>query len=204
MNQRSKRPSTSPLIDPALCCLVLIAPTQSDLTCISHKVRTGLRRNLLALISAADVMNVPIFLCSPGHHPGDHVFVEHLRRTRHREFTATGHTFAWQNIAFTEALTHEDRPVLVLAGFWLEHQIVATALHALADSYEVYIFDATPAQSKPAVVVCQERLFQAGVAPVVTSQIIHEWLLEAPDTHKRAALTELLARVASSDARKSA
>ena len=66
MIQPSKRPSTSPLIDPALCCLVLIAPTQSDLTCISQKTRVDLRRNIIALISAADIMNVPIFLCSPG------------------------------------------------------------------------------------------------------------------------------------------
>jgi len=66
MIQPSKRPSTSPLIDPALCCLVLIAPTQSDLTCISQKTRADLRRNIIALISAADIMNVPIFLCSPG------------------------------------------------------------------------------------------------------------------------------------------
>jgi len=146
-------------------------------------------------------MNVPIFLCSPGLQPGQHGFVEQLRRTSYREFSATGHNSSWQSVAFTEALKREDRPVLVLAGLWLEHEVLATALHAVADSFEVYIpVDATPARRKTAVLVCQDRLIQAGGTPVVTSQIIHEWLLEAPDTDKRDALTRLLARASISDA----
>ena len=200
MIQPCKRPSTSPLIDPALCCLVLIAPTQSDLTCISQKTRVNLRRNVIALVSAADILNVPIFLCSPGLQAGRHGFVEQLHRTSYREFSAMGHNSWWQNIAFTEALKREDRPVLVLAGFWLEHEVLAAALHAVADSFEVYIpMDATPARRKPAVLLCQDRLIQAGGTPVIISQIIHEWLLDAPDKDKRDALAPLLARASSSD-----
>lgn len=46
------------------------------------------------------------------------------------------------------ALKDQDRSTLLLAGFWLEHQIIATALHALADAYDVYaLIDASPARA---------------------------------------------------------
>jgi nicotinamidase-related amidase len=81
----------------------------------------------------------------------------------------------------------------VLAGFWLEHQVVATALHALADSYDVYfVLDASPAKMQATVRLSQDRLIQAGATPVVVSQVIHEWSFEAADAAKAAALNQLL------------
>lgn len=107
---------------------------------------------------------------------------------------ATGATRdPWQHIPLRDALSQQDRPALVLAGFWLEHQIVATALHALADSYDVYfVLDASPARTQTAVRLSQDRLIQAGATPVVVSQVIHEWSLETADAAKAAALNALL------------
>jgi nicotinamidase-related amidase len=202
MNQRHERPSYSPLIDPAVCSLVLIAPTQQDLASVSRHVRSSVRRNLASVIIAAQIIDVPLFLSSPGPEPGKHGLAKQLpRASSHREFVTGEHAFPWQSAAFTEALAREDRPVLVLAGFWLEHQILATALHALADSYDVYIVhDAAPARARPAARLSQDRLIQAGATPVVTSQVIHEWSLESGDASRRAALSALLAHPSSADA----
>ena len=102
------------------------------------------------------------------------------------------HAFPWQDPLFTESVAREDKPVLVLAGFWLEHQVLATALHALANCYDVYILlDATPARERDAARLSQDRLIQAGATPVVTSQVIHEWSAESNDASRRAALSDL-------------
>lgn len=194
MNQPQKRPDSSPLIDPAVCSLVLIAPTRQDLASISRHVRNGARRNLAAVVAAAQIVDVPVFLSSPGPEPGKHGLTKQLPPSSpHREFIAGEHAFPWQSAAFTDALSGEDRTVLLLAGFWLEHQILATALHALADCYDVYVLlDATPPRARPAARSSQDRLIQAGATPVVTSQVIHEWSLESADASRRAALSALL------------
>jgi hypothetical protein len=89
----------------------------------------------------------------------------------------------------------------VLAGFWLEHEVVANALHALADSYDVYfVLDASPARMQAAAQLSQDRLIQAGATPVVVSQVIHEWAIETSDATKSAALNALLLPAPISDA----
>ncbi len=67
------------------------------------------------------------------------------------------------------------------------------ALHALADSYDVYFaLDASPAKMQAAARLSQDRLIQAGATPVVVSQVIHEWALESADSEKTARLNALL------------
>ena len=148
-------------------------------------------------MAAAEIINVPMFLTSPGAEPGKHGLIKQLPKvaSSYREFIAGEYAFPWQSPVFTEAVTREDRTTLVLAGFWLEHQILATALHALADSYDVYILlDATPAKERGAARLSQDRLIQAGATPVVTSQVIHEWAAESSDAYRRAALSAFISK----------
>lgn len=109
----------------------------------------------------------------------------------HRQFIFEEHVSAWSG-AFVDALAAEDRSILILAGYWLEHQILATALHALAESYDVCVLlDATPPRYPHASRPARDRLNQAGATPVVASQVIHEWTIETSDAAKRSALDSL-------------
>ena len=196
-NLYKKRWSSSPLIHPAGCCLVLIAPSTPDPASMSPHVHGGLYRNLAALTTAANILSVPVFVSSPGPGPKRNVLVEQLPvGSSHRQFLCDNHGSPWLNADFVDKLGREDRSILIIAGFWLEHQVLATALHALAEAYDVYIpFDLAPAQIAVAAKFSRERLIQAGGTPVVTSQVIHEWSLETADFHNRPVLSSLLASV---------
>lgn len=193
MSENLSRPLASPLIAPAACLLILLAPNQRDLTTVSRQLRTNVRKNFARIISAASIVGVPPLVYSPCDHSAKHGFASHLARLPHREFAAGALGLPWQHAPLRNALSDQDRSVLVLAGFWLEHQVVATALHALADSYDVYfMLDASPARMQAAERLSQDRLIQAGATPVVVSQVIHEWSSESADAAKAAALHALL------------
>lgn len=201
MTQYVAQVGASPLMAPLACSLVLLAPSRQDLTGISRQVRSKIRRNFERIISAANLVNVMPFVCSPCDKPARHGFASHLASLRHREFAAGALGFPWQHTPLRNALSDQDRSALVLAGFWLEHQVVAAALHALADSYDVYfVLDASPAKVQAAVQLSQDRLIQAGATPVVVSQVIHEWSLESADASKSAALNALLLPASTTDA----
>jgi hypothetical protein len=200
VTQLFAKSTPSPLIAPARCTLVLLAPTRKDLSAIGRRSRGSIRRNFLRSQSAAGIVGVPVFLYSPCPQAAKHGFAAEFAGQPHREFAAEPSRSPWQHKPFRDALSEQDRPILVLAGFWLEHQVVATALHALADSYDVYfVLDASPAKMHAAVRLSQDRLIQAGATPVVTSQVIHEWSLEAADVTKATALNALLLSSTTSD-----
>lgn len=193
MPENSPRPFASPLITPAACLLILLTPTQHDVAAINRQMRTNIRRNFARIMSAASIVGVPSFAYSPCGKPAKHAFANHLSKLAYREFASGVAGLPWQHAPFRDALSEEDRSALVLAGFWLEHQVVATALHALADSYDVYfVLDASPAKMQTAVRLSQDRLIQAGATPVVVSQVIHEWSSETADPAKAAVLNTLL------------
>lgn len=99
----------------------------------------------------------------------------------------------WSERDFVDALLREERSILLIIGSWFEHQIVGTALHGLAESYDVSCpFDATTPLSKHAAAPARERLTKPGVTPVVTSQVLHEWLVDSEQLEQRVALIALL------------
>lgn len=184
---------SSPLITPAVCSLVVIVPTQRDLASLRRSQRESVQKNLLAITSAANITSVPIFVFSFSSKPKTHAFAREFRLTKHSEFLGEDHAFPWQSSSFKDAVAAKGRYAIVLAGFWLEHQVIATALHALADSYDVYVaIDASPARMRSAAPLSQDRLIQAGATPVATSQVIHEWSLELSDVSGRARLRPFL------------
>lgn len=200
MAENLRRPGTSPLISPPACAAILLAPQQQDLARMSRQGRVHVRNSFLRILSAANIAGIPPFVYSRCKHPQKHAFAVQAARLPHREFCSSVHAFPWQYAPFREALDELDRSILVVAGFWFEHQLVATVLHALADSYDVYfVLDASPAKMRAAVQLSQDRLIQAGATPVVVSQVIHEWSLEVVNVEKRAALNSLLLKSANAD-----
>jgi hypothetical protein len=188
-HMKQRRFSSSPLMDPSVCALVILAPAPQDLPRIDPTLRSGYRRASTAVTKAAHIMNVPVFTLSRQPKKQNDARATSLRR----QFVFEDHGCPWSQKDFVDALTAEDRSILILAGVWLEHQVLGTALHALAESYDVCVLiDATLPHSPHASQPARDRLNQAGATPVVTTQVVHEWIVAAPDPAKRAALNSLL------------
>lgn len=171
----------TPLIDPAVCSLVLISPPDASLSRKSARVQSSYRRKTALLAAAAKVVDVPVFVCCrDGNCP-------------HDQFACEAHACIWKNEAFVEALDAKDSSALVLAGCWLDCEVMMAALYALADRYSVYVpVDASPAQSRESARLAEARLLQYGATPLLTRQVLHEWLTETDCADKRSALNALI------------
>jgi len=194
---KQRRISNSPLMDPSVCALVVVAPNAQELAPNDPSAHIHHQRILAAVTKAAHIANVPVFSLSRGGHEQEILPSAGVTNTSsHRRFIFEEHCSPWSHRGFVETLAAEDRSILILAGFWLEHQILAIALHALAEGYDVCVLlDATASRCPHASQPARERLNQAGATPVVTSQVIHEWTIEAQDAGKRVALDALLSNL---------
>lgn len=198
MTPKPRRVSSSALIDPAVSCLILIAPNEDELTRLSPRAEVDARRRLWALAEAADIMDIPALLVSPGPSRRIHSLVARVPRVAsHHQFLIGQDEVPWCNTTFVEMLDRINNSVLVVAGYWMEHEILTTALNARHETYYVYVpVDAAPARTNRDSALACERLLQAGATPVLTSHVLREWRLEAPDNAKRAALSSALAPIA--------
>jgi nicotinamidase-related amidase len=181
-------------MDPSFCALVLIALDAPDATSIDLRAHAIFKRTVAVVTRAAEAADVPVFVLS--RHAEEQqrsTLLAEPSTLRHRRFVLEEHISPWSHKPFVDALTAEDRSILILAGLWFELEILTTALHALIDAYDVYVLlDATvprcPHASEPSL----NRLHQAGATPVITSQVIHEWSLEIADASSRTVLRALL------------
>jgi len=191
---KQRRISNSPLMDPSVCALVLIAPDVPDATSIDARAHANCKRTVAVVTRAAEAADVPVFVVSRhAEEQQQSTLLAEPSTLRHRRFVLEEHISPWSHKPFVDALTAEGRSILILAGLWLELEILTTALHALIDAYDVYVLlDATvprcPHASEPSL----NRLHQAGATPVITSQVIHEWSLEIADASSRTVLRALL------------
>jgi len=187
------RISNSPLLDPAFCAVVLISPEALDQTSIDPGTHATCDRAIEVLLRAAEVAEVPIFILA--HDPEQNSPSSGTLPSKSSElrFGLEPHRSPWAHRAFAEALAAQDRTILILAGLWLEHEILAAALNALVDGYDVYVLlDGSAPRSRLASMTARERLTQAGGTPITASQVIGEWSFETTDTSLRAELIALL------------
>ena len=188
-----RRISNSPLIDPMVCAVIMMAPAADDLQSISPDLPAWHHQTNAAITQAADVLDVPLYTLLWRPEPHHSAAGGAPAQASARRFVLEEYQCPWLDRAFSEALSREDSSVLIVGGCWLEHEILGTALHALAACYDVAILaDITPARQAPAAHSARERLVQAGATPIVTSQLIREWMLAAPAGPKREALRALL------------
>jgi Isochorismatase family len=188
-----RRISHSPLLDPTVCAVILIAPLSQDLLSRFPGLPAWHQQRTAVIAEAAGVVGVPIFTVSWRNEPQALASPSATSHPEQRQFLLEEYQCPWFNPAFVDALASEDVSRLIVAGFWLEHEILGTALHALAACYDVAILvDLTRPRSAHAAQSARDRLGQAGATPIVTSQLIREWMLAAPTERERAALKALL------------
>jgi hypothetical protein len=184
------RISESPLLDPSVCALVLMAPASTE---FKADLPQWHRRMTEVLLRAAAVADVPFFTLLRRAQPQAGASAGPRATASKRTFVFEEYQCPWSETAFVRALASEDRAQLVFTGFWLEHEILASALQALVGGYDVSVLvDATPARSAGATQSARERLSQAGATPIVTSQLLREWLIATTEPAKRVALQAML------------
>jgi Isochorismatase family len=188
-----RRISHSPLLDPTVCAVILIAPLSQHRLARFPGLPAWHQQRTAVITEAAAVVGVPMFTVSKRSEPQALASPSATSHPEQRQFLLEEFECPWFNPAFVDALGREDVSRLIVAGCWLEHEILGTALHALAACYDVAILvDLTRPRSAHAAQSARERLGQAGATPIVTSQLIREWMLGAPTEGERAALKALL------------
>ena len=109
---KQRRITNSPLMDPLVCALVVVAPDAQQLAANDPSARINHHRILAAVTQAAHIANVPVFSLS--------------RRAREQEirppcgipnassqrsFVFEEHSSPWSHKGFVEALAAEDRSI---------------------------------------------------------------------------------------------
>ena len=183
--------SNSPLLDPSFCTVVLISPDALKDRSVDPSADAARKQAIAAITRAADIADVPVLVLSA---QGPEQSSKIGRSpSSNRRFDFERHSSPWSQRAFVEALAALDRAILILAGLWFEHEILAAALNALVEGYDVYVLlDASAPRSPLASAAARERLLQAGGTPITACQVISEWLFETADASLRSELVALL------------
>jgi hypothetical protein len=187
------RTSNSPLLDPAFCAVVLISPEALDQTLVDPNTQAACERAIDLLLRASEVAEVPIFILAHEQERSSPYSSAMPSTPSELRFGLEPYSSPWAHRPFAKALADHDRTILILAGLWLEHAILAAALSALVDGYDVYVLlDGSVPRSALAAETARERLSQAGGTLITTSQVISEWSYETTHTSVHAALIVLL------------
>jgi len=146
---------------------------------VGPRTEADVQRKLTALAAAAEIVDVPVFAALPGPSRRLHSLVGHLpRMASHRQFLSGADAVPWCNATFVEALDRLNFSFLVVAGFWMEHEILTTALHARCDRYHVYVpVDAAPARSPlnaPGRVQTTKRRAEVPICDTLAARL-REW-----------------------------
>jgi nicotinamidase-related amidase len=83
---------------------------------------------------------------------------------------------SWQDKNFVEAIRKTGRKQLVLAALWTEICLAMTAVHALADGFDVFfVTDASGGASVEAHDMGVRRIQAAGAVPITWLAVAAEW-----------------------------
>jgi nicotinamidase-related amidase len=83
---------------------------------------------------------------------------------------------SWEDARFVEAVKKTGRKQLVVAALWTEICLALTAIHALADAFDVFIVtDASGGASIEAHGIGVRRIQAAGAVPITWLAVSGEW-----------------------------
>lgn len=185
LEQSIRKHGVSPLVCPAACGLIVFLPNEGVRSRSPARVHGSYMCKAETLVAAAQIVTLPTFVCGRS--------TNFVAVDEHRSFSCEEHGCIWKNESFRKALDAEDKSALVLVGYWLDHEVTVTALYALADCYDVFVaLDASPARSKEAARLAETRLLHAGATPLLTDQLLREWIIETSSAVQRTALAALI------------
>ena len=176
-------------------------PQNSAMLLIDHQTGTmgwvhsadldGIKSNTVALAKAAEAVGIPLVLTSSMEDAAQGPLMPELAEAAPQAFENRvqrgGVVNAMDDPAFAGAVTAVDRKNLIIAGITTDVCVVAPAISALQDGYNVQVVvDACGSPTKMADDIALQRMEKAGVALTTTnaliSELAHDW--STPDGEK--------------------
>lgn len=186
----------APLLSPEDCCVLFIDPLRRNVErADSDSDRQDALMSRHALVQhAARILDVPKFFAVFREEVDEREWIaEPSGRSKLRVYAVAPSGSLWLSSGLGAALAEEGRACLVLCGFWLERSVTFAALNALADGFDVFVLmDACPSCDRYAQGPAVDRLLQAGVVPLTTTQMVSEWAEVASNEARRSVLCKLL------------
>src|SRR5713226_8421657 len=178
------------LLTPENCAVLLIDHQPSQLANVNSHEPTLVINNVTALAKTAKPYGVPTILTTINAKRGGEIFKQ--IQVVFPDQTPIDRTFinSWEDRRVVEAVKNTGRKKLVIAALWSEICLVQPAIHAMGDSYDVYVVtDASGGVSAEAHDMAIRRLVAAGAQPVT-------WLAMAGELQRDWARTQYLGDVA--------
>lgn len=187
----------APLLKPEDCCVLFIDPTRrnAERTEQADGYQDALVSRHALIQQAAGVLDVPKFFAIHGDEVEEREWIaQPCDGAKPRVYAVGSAASMWSGSGLGAALAEEGKACLLLCGFWLERSVTFAALNALADGFDVFVLlDTCPSYDRHAQGPAVDRLLQAGVVPLTTTQMVSEWAEVASDEVRRSSLRNLLA-----------
>lgn len=156
----------------------LFVDHQSGLVQTIHSMPVGeLRRNLVALAKASQLLNIPaIYTASVPTGPNGPTLPEVKDNAPNAKYVnREGEINAWDSKEFVSAVKATGKKTLIISGMWTSVCVVYPALSALGEGYNVYaVADASGDITSEAHNLAMLRLTQAGAIPITVGAMLPE------------------------------
>ena len=179
---------------------VKFTPENTAMLLIDHQVGTmswvgsadleGIKSNTVALARSAQALNMPLILTSSMEEAPQGPLISELSAAVpvafEKRIQRSGVVNSMDDPAFAEAVTSTDCKNLIIAGITTDVCVVAPAISAVKDGYNVLVVvDACGSPTKIADDIALQRMEKAGVELTTTnaliSEIAHDWA--SPNGH---------------------
>jgi len=179
MSSQNGRPALSEkgLLTPGNCVLTLIDYQPQMIFGVSNFDRQTLLNNLLVLVKAARVFDVPAVLSTVESRAFSGLIHPQLQAVFPEQAPIERSTMnAWDHAGFVSAVEETGRRKIVLAGLWTETCVALPTIQALHDGYDVYVVeDCCGDVSVLSHENAMKRVIQAGAKPVTALSVMLEW-----------------------------
>src|SRR6266566_3748330 len=127
------------LLTPENCVLLLIDHQPFQLANVNSHEPTMVINNVTALANTAKAYGIPTILTTVNEERGGVIFKQ--IQAVFPEQKPMNRTFinAWEDRRVVEAVKKTGRKKLVIAALWSEMCLAMPAIHAMGDSYDVYV-----------------------------------------------------------------
>src|SRR6266576_1173477 len=178
------------LLTPDNCAVLLIDHQPFQLANVTSHDPTIVINNVTALAKTAKAYGIPTILTTVNEERGGVIFKQ--IQAVFPEQKPINRTFinAWEDRRVVEAVKKTGRKKLAIAALWSEMCLAMPAIHAMGDSYDVYVItDASGGVTPEAHDMGIRRMVAAGAQPIT-------WLGLAGERQRDCARTERLGEVA--------
>ena len=190
----AQKPSPE-LLTPANHALILIDYQSEMGFAVKNITIEELRNNTAIVAGASKIFNVPTIVTTVAEKSFSGPVFPEIREFYPGNYIDRTTMNTWEDVNAYKAITGKNKKKIVLAGLWTSVCIVGPALSAKADGYDVYVItDASGDVSKEAHEMAINRMSQAGVKTMTSTQYLLELQRDWARSETYKAVTDLVKR----------